>query len=223
MTPENRELRDRLVSIRGLPTCTRWADGFAESIIMQIDKGRSISEKQTSLCNKILKENSEQAQKELANWESQYHEKHKAEAQKLAIYYRSQAQGYYGDVTQDITNNIVPNRAKYLRMRNNKYAKKILAELERQARFTTDDAVIPNSKFIEGYSFNSSMMATKEGSYPEAKERSNFKKRGGIILGVDDKILSSAKGSKRYLVLPFGSVHTYWVEERFLKMKKKVK
>ena len=223
MTPEHKELRDRLAAVRGLPTCTRWADGFAESIIMQIDKGRTISEKQIYVCKRILNENSEEAQKDLANWENEYNEKHKAEAQKLAIYYRSQAQGYYGDVTRDISNNVVPNRAKYLRMRNNKYAKKILAELERTPRFTTDDSVIPNSKFLDGYSFNSSMMATMDNRYPDMKERSNFKKRGGVILGVDDKILSSAKGSKRYLVLPLGSVHTYWVEERFLKMKKKVK
>ena len=54
-------------------------------------------------------------------------------------------------------------------------------------------------------------------------EKRNFKARGGIIIDVDDKIHSAAKGAKRYLVLPFGSTETYWVEERFLKKKAKVK
>jgi hypothetical protein len=53
--------------------------------------------------------------------------------------------------------------------------------------------------------------------------RESFKRRGGIILGVDNKIKSAARGAKRYLVLPFGSAETYWCEERYLKIKPKVK
>ena len=109
-------------------------------------------------------------------------------------------------------------------MRNNKYAKKVLAELERKPRFGTDDHIIPNSKFLSGYSFNSSMMQTVGGeTYVEGDEKRNFKARGGVIIGIDDKIVSAAKGSKRYIVLPFGSMKTYFVEERYLKIKPKVK
>jgi hypothetical protein len=54
-------------------------------------------------------------------------------------------------------------------------------------------------------------------------EKLNFKARGGIIIGIDDKIVSAAKGSKRYIVLPFRSIKTYMVEERYLKKKPKVK
>ncbi len=59
--------------------------------------------------------------------------------------------------------------------------------------------------------------------YVKAEEVHNFKERGGIIIDIDDKICSAAKGSKRYIVLPFGSIKTYFVEERFLKIKPKVK
>ena len=57
----------------------------------------------------------------------------------------------------------------------------------------------------------------------EGDEKRNFKARGGVIIGIDDKIVSAAKGSKRYIVLPFGSMKTYFVEERYLKIKPKVK
>jgi len=149
---------------------------------------------------------------------------HKKKAIQLAIYYKSQAAGYYGDIVKDILEGKVPIRGKYLKMRNNKYAKKVLAELERKPRFGPDDHIIPNSKFMDGYSFNSSMMQAVNGeTFVESDEKRNFKQRGGVIIGVDDKIVSAAKGSKRYIVLPFGSIKTYFVEERFLKIRPKVK
>jgi len=219
----DQQIYDRLGKIKGLPTCSQWAAGFSESIREQIDKGRTLSDRQRVVCLKILKENNKEAQKSLANWESEYNMHHKKKAIQLAIYYKSQAGGYYGDVVKDILEGKVPIRGKYLKMRNNKYAKKVLAEIERKPRFGSDDHIIPNSKFLNGYSFNHSMMMARDGSYVAPDERTNFKRRGGVILGVDDKILSAAKGSKRYLVLPFGSANTYWVEERFLKLKKKGK
>lgn len=217
------ELGRKLAETMKLPTCSAWAQGFAESIIGQINKGRTISPRQRAVCNKIFNENSEEAQRLLANWNEEYNQVHKSDAIRLAAYYREQAVGYYGDVTRDIVNDKVPSRTKYMRMRNNKYAKKILAELDREPRFTIDDSIMPNSKFLHGYSFHTSMMCKKDGSYPSLSERENFKNRGGIILGVDDKIVSAAKGAKRYLILPLGSVDTYWVEERYLKKRKNVK
>jgi hypothetical protein len=87
--------------------------------------------------------------------------------------------------------------------------------LERKPRFTSDDHIIPNSKFTTGYSFNSSMMQNRDNSgYVKADEVRNFKTRGGVIIAIDDNIHSAAKGAKRYLVLPFGSANTYWAEDQ---------
>ena len=220
----DQQIFDRLGAIKGLPTCSQWAEGFADSIRDQIKRGRTLSERQKATCNKILKENSKEAQKSLANWESEYKMHHKKKAMQIALYYSSQAAGYYGDVVKTILAGDVPRRGSYHKMRNNKYAKKVLAELERKPRFSTEDHIIPNSKFLTGYSFNSNMMQSRDGNgYVKAEEVHNFKARGGIIIDIDDKICSAAKGSKRSLVLPFGSINTYWVEERFMKIKPKVK
>jgi len=213
----------RLGAVKSLPTCTQWATGFAESIIEQSSKGRMLSDRQKVICYKILKENNEEAQQSLANWETEYKTKHEKEAKQIANYYSAQAAGYFGDVVKVVLADEVPPRAKYLKMRNNKYAKKVLSELERKPRFSTDDHIVPNSKFLAGYSHSMSMMETREGRAPASAVRADFKRRGGIILFVDDKIKSAAKGSKRYLVLPFGSAETYWCEERYLKIKPKAK
>ena len=220
----DQQIFDRLGAIKGLPTCSQWAEGFADSIRDQIKRGRTLSERQKATCHKILKENSKEANRELANWATEYNTHHKKKAKQIATYYNVQAGGYFRDLVRIILADEVPPRGKYLKMRNNKYAKKVLAEIERKPRFSTEDHIIPNSKFQEGYSFNAAMMSCRNNTgYVSGNEKRNFRVRGGIIIDVDDKIHSAAKGAKRYLVLPFGSAETYWVEERFLKKKGKVK
>ena len=219
----DQQIFDRLGAIKGLPTCTQWAEGFADSIREQVAKGRRLSDRQKVVCHKILKENSEEANRELANWATEYNTHHKKKAKQIATYYKAQTGGYFRDLVKTILADEVPPRGKYLKMRNNKYAKKVLAEIERKPRFSTEDHIIPNSKFMDGYSFSHPMMSGRNGSFVSSDEKSNFKSRGGIIIDVDDKIVSAAKGAKRYLVLPFGSANTYWVEERFLKRKTKVR
>lgn len=223
MDPTDKQLCDRLAKIGDLPTCTNWSRGFADSIREQIKKGYTLSDKQRATCFKILQENSPQEIEKAERWAEDYNTIHKSQAFIVATYYRQQTAGYYGDVAISILSGEVPLRHKFLKMMNNKYAKKVLAELERKPRFTIDDHIIPNSKFLTGYSFSEAMMQTREGAGAQRGPRTQFASRGGIILGYDNKIHSAAKGSKRVHVLPFGSVKTYWCEERFLKKKPKVK
>ena len=219
----DQQIYDRLGKIAGLPTCSQWAKGFADSICEQITKGRTLSDRQKVVCYKILKENSEEAQESLANWHEEYNTKFKSLGYKISSYYQAQGGGYYGNVATPVLAGKVPERRAFLKMINNKYAKKVIAEIERKPRFSTDDHIIPNSKFLTGYSATNRMICTRSGQLPYKEIRESFKARGGIILGVDDKIVSAAKGSKRYLVLPFGATEVYLVEERYLKIKPKVK
>ena len=219
----DQQIYDRLGKIAGLPTCSQWAKGFADSICEQITKGRTLSDRQKVVCYKILKENSEEAQESLANWHEEYNTKFKSLGYKISSYYQAQGGGYYGNVSAPVLAGKVPERRAFLKMINNKYAKKVIAEIERKPRFSTDDHIIPNSKFLTGYSATNRMICTRSGQLPYKEIRESFKARGGIILGVDDKIVSAAKGSKRYIVLPFGATEVYLVEERYLKIKPKVK
>ncbi len=217
-------LTGRLKAIRDLPTCTPWSQGFIDSIVTQIEAGRAISQRQMEVVNRLFDENSPEAQATLANWAEEYETKYKELAYSVASYYTAQGGGYYGNVSAPVLAGKVPERRPFLKMINNKYAKKVTTELARPPRFTTEDHVIPNSKFYAGYSATSAMMQTRnEGRIPPRVVRESFYARGGIILGVDDKIVSAAKGAKRYLVLPFGASEVYLVEERFLKVKPKAK
>ena len=223
MNLTDQQIYDRFALIKALPTCSQWAAGFSDSIREQIDKGRSLTERQKEVCYKILSENSREEVQKVENWANEYKMHHHKQAVKVANYYKAQAAGYYGDIVRDVLNDKIPNRTKYLRMINNKYAKKVMAELERTPRFTIEDQIIPNSKFTIGYGHNSCMMEAEGDRLSTLEERKGFQRRGGIIIEVSDIIKSAAKGSKRYKVLPFGSIKTFWCEERFLKKKPKPK
>ena len=124
----DQQVYEELGKIEGLPTFSNWAMGFAESIRAQIKKGRTLSPKQKEYCFKILEENSPQAQEALATWAEEFEREHKAQAIVLAHYYRRS--GYYVQLCDDILDGKVPRQSSYLKMSHNKYAKKILAEME---------------------------------------------------------------------------------------------
>jgi len=217
----NEQILTKIVEIKDLPTMTDWARGFCESIDTQIGRGRVLSEKQKAAIFRIFAENNEEAVLKHISWESDYDEKWKEQAQILANYYSKQGAGYYGAVCASILSNQVPDRTRFLRMVNNKYAKKVLVEATKTPRFNTDSVVIPNSKFSIRSGGRGMMDSGTSRIYVTILERQNFVEKGGIIIEIDKYILSAAAGAKRYKILPFGSTKMYWVEERFLKNKKK--
>jgi len=223
----DQELYQQLKQIRNYPTMDNWSKGFADSVCQQVDKGYSLSERQKEVCVKIIGENTEEALEELKVWDEVYNRDWVEDAIKVANYYKWT--NYYNSIVASILAGSTPNRHAFMKMMNNKYAKKVLAEIDKQPRFSIDSHVIGNSKFrTGGWNFDLSMFEpfkTQGFSYDAKfrKDSKNMKEKGGIILGVDDIVKSAVKGAKRYLVLPFGSVNTYYIEERYLKNKPKLK
>ena len=104
--------------------CGGWDRGFLESVLEQVDKGRTLSLKQKNTLTKVLERNDETNQVLHDNWASEYEEMYKTHAKVLAEYHRLQP--YYREMAKDILNDHTPERKKFLRMFNNKYSKLIL-------------------------------------------------------------------------------------------------
>jgi hypothetical protein len=223
MSLTDQQIYERLGKIQQLPTLSQWGAGFSESIRGQIEKGWRLSERQKEMCERIFVENTEEEVNKLKNWEKEYTEKYYDVGLRIASYYKNQGGQYFGNVCGAIDNGEVPPRRSFLKMINNKYAKRVMAEFERPPRFSIHDHIIPNSKFIIGYNFSKRMMESVDSNRVSMEEKDNFKSRGGIIIEISDELFSASKGAKRYKVLPFGSMRTYWTEERFLKKKPKPK
>lgn len=193
--------------------CGGWDRGFLESVLEQVDKGRTLSLKQKNTLTKVLERNDETNQVLHDNWASEYEEMYKTHAKVLAEYH--QLQPYYREMANDILNDHTPERKKFLRMFNNKYSKKVIAEYEKPPKYSKGDYVSPRASFV-GFK---NAEAESSIAYPAVRKSiERFTSVGGFIMEIKDAIYSHAKGAKRYRILPIGETIPLIVEERFIKI-----
>ena len=196
------------------PTMSDWALGFCESISDQLSRGRTLSPRQLEVFQTILEQNTLEEVEKLKNWSMEYREKYEKHAVVLAKYYT--CTGYYLQLASDILAGNVPTPSVFMKMYNNKYAKKVIAEYSKAPRFEIGSHVMGNAQCS-----HAKMRDCNKRTLMEYKLYSLFKRSGGLIIEIDNNtVLSSAKGSKRYKILPIASVETFWIEERFMKKAK---
>ena len=208
---DSEALIEKINEITSRPTMSDWSLGFCESIVEQLNRGRKLSDKQFEVLTKVFEQNSLDEVEKLKNWSIEYREKYVNDAVLLAKYYTHS--GYYTQLASVILSGDVPSYRTFFKMYNNKYAKKIVAESRRPARFMVGDHVIANSLCS-----HAKIRECNKSQLVEYKAFHRFKNLGGMILEIDHgTVLSPAKGAKRYRILPIASTDTFWIEERFVK------
>lgn len=200
---------EKISQIADYPTMNEWSRGFCESITEQIERGRKLSEKQMDVLTRIFNENTEEEVKKLEHWAEDYELKYYEVAKLLANYYQSKP--YFRDVVNDIVSGKTPDRRSFFNMVNNKYAHKVIEESQRPAKYSVGGYVVANA------SCDHRRLEAVDSARLGRHVFSDFRLRGGFIVGISSMLKSAAKGSKRYKILPLGSTVTFWVEERFLK------
>ena len=200
-----------------LPVCTGWDRGFLESVLSQIDKGRRLSARQNEILEQVLARNTTEDQQRHERWEGDYISHYQERAKIVAVYYARQP--YYRDIAKDILNDVIPDHKQFIRMFENKYAKKVLEEFDRPAKYERGTYVMPRANF------SSRSADFGDGAVLPWADSNNvvtkFDKNGGFIMEVCKEIYSSAKNSKRYKILPVGATIPFTVEERHIKIKRK--
>jgi hypothetical protein len=196
--------------------CGGWDRDFLESILEQTTKGRALTLKQNQTLGNVLARNTPEAQTEHEGWSTSYESDFKDNALILAKYHLRQP--YYKPMATDIIEGKVPERRKFLRMYENKYSKKVLAQSKSAPKYSVGDYINTRAAFdsYKNVEFEGQMAWTEQN-----KIVSNFKGRGGFILEIDRNIYSPAKGAKRYKILPIGCTTPLIVEERYIKLNKK--
>ena len=197
------------------PVCTGWDRGFLESILGQLEKGRTLSEKQVTTATKVILRNGEEAQSLHDEWESVYIKEHKTDALVLAQYYNTT--GYFSELTRDILKGLVPDMRAYTKMRNNKYAQRVLDTHHAEPKYPAGTLVAARANC---YAKNIGISAPTTWSSQDQAVKA-FRAKGGLIIRVLDVIRSAAKGAKMYKILPIGSTIPVIIEERFIKLKRK--
>ncbi len=209
------DIKLQIAEVMARPVCTGWDRGFLESIMNQLDRGRTLSEKQLETTLKVIERNGEDAQAMHDEWHGIYEKEHKEEANILAAYYSTT--GYFSELTRDILKGDVPDMRAYTKMRGNKYAQSVLQTYYTEPKYPTGSLV---SARANCYSQNIGIASPTTWSAQDKAVKA-FRNKGGLILEVLDVIKSAAKGAKTYKILPIGTTIPVIIEERFIKLKRK--
>ena len=117
--------------LAGHKLLNEWEKGFIESVIGQLEKGYKISHNQERIIKRCFDKTSEDEMKKFEEWESKYDDKKRKIAKIIAEYYTEA--GYFTNWAAKILANpdtyILPEKT-WVKMCENKYAKKVLANME---------------------------------------------------------------------------------------------
>lgn len=212
-------LNTRIEAALSLSVCSGWDRGFLESVSDQLARGRTLSKKQESMLQKVLERNTPDQQKIHEGWQEIYRNEFAVQARIIATYYSRTS--YYREISQCILRGDVPERNSFMRMIQNNYAEKVLAEYEAPPKYPMGSLVTARANF-DVYNADFSDHDDDRLGYPARRKAIDaFRQRGALIISIDDRIFSAAKGAKRYRILPIGSMHAFFVEERHMKTKRK--
>ena len=184
---------------------SQWENGFVESLLQQFNKRGRLSPKQIEILERIETQKlSKEAQGAIQEWAANYD----AEKQRIALicakYYLKT--GYFTDLATNIVHvpDYIPTERAWKKMCENKYARKVVAEHDAPAKYAVGSVVEFRSTADWGMKRSANGMPC-------------------VVISSGGDIVSAAKGSKPYKVLPYGSVKMVDCEERHLKKCKKPK
>ena len=175
---------------------------FAESLLEFCQKNGGLTERQIVSLKKIESRFSPGEKAKLKAWTQDYAANHLANAKILASYYITT--GYWNDVADSILKdpNYIPPKWKYEKMSTNKYAQKILAEVQAAPKFSVNDMI--------------QIRSTAGNNQTDPRVLRTLRHRLCFVLDNTLPVKSAVNGGKRYKVLPMGLSRAIEVEERHM-------
>jgi len=182
-------LHNKIVEREG---ASSWAAGFVESVMEQMRRGRTLSEKQRSVLD-------EKREEYMGSWSSEYQSDYREQAVLIARYYKTSGLPYYGHMVGSILSNedYVPPKRSFFKMFNNKYAQRVVEQSTTAALYAQGQCVQMRS------------------NYTTRAKYSRYIGKKAFVVAVGG-IIEAAKGGRGYTVLFMGDPKPIEVEERYI-------
>ena len=186
---------------------TAWEQEFYNSVKIQFDTRKTLSQRQVEILNKIASNYSQEAIRDRAEWKTSYDSKKQEIAIICAHYY--EATGYFHSLSKAIINepDFVPSLKQYRSMCENKFTTKVLEAHFKEPNFPVGCL----AQMRAGHSIRNNPLGK-----PPTQSMV-------VVLRNDLRVTSAAKGSKRYEVVKVGGIKSFECEERDLKKLKRGK
>ena len=188
------------------------ASSFLRSILKFHETTGSLSENQIKVLESMEERYKPEHSEKRKQWVEQYDNEKRNVARICAEYYTANNGQYYHDLARKVLDvpDFIPTEKQYNAMCCNKYACKVLESTFSEAKFPVGTFVS-----VRGGRYSSG------GNY---ELRSACADKPVLVLANNHKpVVSAAKGSKPYRVLPVGTNKYFEAEERDLKAYKKKK
>ena len=205
---ENAGMIARLSGVAARLQPKSWACEFVESLTGQLKTGRSLSPRQLQILTKIEGENSTEAIAANQTFASDYAANADGMRDKALIVARYyECTGYFGNLVKSLAEDseYIPSEKQYRKMVENKYAQKVL-----ECHYSAPK-----------YAVGSFVALRSSAGWPERQGTGN--KPCVVIQTNAGAVTSAARGAKKYKVLPVGAAKPVIIEERHLKIARKLK
>ncbi len=182
-------LREAILAAEGDGT---WAFRFVTSIIEQVQRGGTLSERQQYHLDKIQADYTD-------NWDQEYRTTYREGALVLAGFYRRGNLPYWKDMVASILDNesYVPRKTSFMKLWNNRYAKRVIEQSSVEPSFAVRDGV-----------------QLRKNQTTRTKYWKYIGKKAFILS--DEGIIEAVKGGRGYTVLFAGDPRPIVIEERYL-------
>lgn len=125
--------------------------------------------------------------------------------------YYERTGGYFKNYISAVKSGRLLDQNSYNRFVNNKYAEKVLSAHKAEPRFSVGS--------LADFRTNATCTSDRDGILSVYKRSPN----GIMILSNSEPIVSACVGAKRYKAVCIGDTKPFWIEERYLKGRKKRK
>ena len=200
--PMDNEAGRTIKEILANPNISDRDRSFVESLKAGIARFGQLSDRQEHALGKVAERYTAEGIANRTAWLETYDADKRSRARVAAEYYRANPP-YYGDLATKVLDDddFIPTEKQYKALTENKYAAKVIAA-------AVADAKYPVNTLVEG----------------RASCGRNMRGKKAFVLKVNAApITNAAKGVKKYLVLPVGEATPIVVEEREIKVVKKIK
>lgn len=179
-----------------------WDQSFVISVVQQVVSGRQLSDRQNEILGQIKDRYSDTAIQSFHDFRDTFNDGLREDWRVLMTYYHSLPERYFvKQVTEFFADpeNHVPSQRDYERIRNNKYANKILLGWNSEPQWQSGE------------------MVSLRDTAPRLTSK-HFPTNLGLVIRSNSRVPQNAcVGNKLYEVLPIGGVAPVEIEERYLK------
>ena len=205
-----KEIEDRIFALLANKKVNAKTELFLCSLLDNIKQWGQLTERQEEALNKIELDHTYEAITRRAEWEANWTEEKRKIAVVCARYYARNGT-YFNDIASDVLNGgeFIPTEKQFKAMCENKYAKKVLENAFGEPKYPVGSFVVLRDIAPRHFYHQ---WGNKIWNHPSLV----------IDTGVS-VVTTSAKGGKKYKILPVGGSDPLIIEERYIKKMRKIK